>query len=463
MKSCGGRVSVRISGGVGGGVSATRGLGGCVLSIDVGIRNLAVCKAVVGPLGGVERILAWTVLDLCPPHGDGAATAERMCGRCAAAARPRAVRAAFARPRPRPLQQHSGGRAVATPTAAAQEDEEGEDEDEEDDPMKYLCVPHARQERFGFFPAPTETPAARKRRRKAESAAAEAAFADDGVSADDDDDDEPPPPLPLHPDGGDNKKKRQMDTSAAAAAAAAASTSVDAATERQWALSKSALLQLSLVELKALAGRHAGFADLPPAALAQCTSKAAAAAQMAAHVAARTWRPVRAGMGGGGGGESGAKVSVVQAGMRFALLAQQMRLFEGVAELVIENQLGHISSRMKSMQDVVMCLAVFAGVSTVRAVSAVTKLDHLGTNAPPPPPPPLDGDDGVDTAAQKKRTADALARSIYVAHKKDGIAACRAYMAANPVLFREWTDVFERAKKKDDFADSLLQLLGQIQ
>ena len=378
-----------------------------VLSIDVGIRNMACCKAVVSPCGKVVEILYWTVLDLA---GGGEATdvaaAAVTCVQCAGRKRP--FQAAFVH--------------AAHPP---------------------LCGPHAHKIEGMFFPLPIISAAARKRKRRADAQAQEAAFGDDGVVSSSDGEAE---------DGGGGP------VLAAAAASAAPvvkeNDTAETAIAERYVVTKSALSSMPLPQLLQFAKRHRGFAGAPPPPTGGA-SKKVLLERMLEHMTSHTWQRTgdAAAMGA-----SAAKMSVVDAGMRFAVEAQRLRLFAGVDEMIVENQLGHLSSRMKSMQDVVMCMAVFAGVPKVRAVSAVTKLNHLECA-----PPQEDDDDDEGGNTKRPRTAEALARSNYVAHKKDGIAACRAYMAANPVLFREWAAVFERTKKKDDLADSLLQLLGQLQ
>jgi len=368
-----------------------------VLSIDVGICNLACCKAAVGPCGGIVEILEWTVLNLTR-SGDTTTAAEAVtCVQCAGRKRP--FQAAFV---------HSA--------------------------LPPLCGPHARKIEGMFFPVPVVSAAARKRKRRIDAEAQAAAFLDDGVA---------------------EEEEEEVVAPAPAAAAALPPPTVDAtetAVVESYAVTKSALTSMSLPELRQFAARHRGFAGggwtAPPAT----ASKTQVVARMIEHMTSHTWQR------SGDAAEaaiSGSKLSVVDAGMRFAVEAQRLQLFTGVHELIVENQIGLIASRMKSMQDVVMCMAVFAGVPKVRAVSAATKLNHLGVINKKNSEPLQDRPDGEGGGTNQ--------RSIYVAHKKDGIAACRAYMAANPIVFRNWAAVFERAKKKDDFADSLLQLLGQIQ
>lgn len=397
----------------------------CILSIDPGIRNLACFKAEVGPSGGVTRICEWTVLDLCPPSAP-----DMYCGKCS-----RTVKAAFRHPT-----RENG----------------------------YACVVHARQEKFGFFPPATITPAVAKKRRADALERELVAFTDDGIADDRNDDG----------GGGDQAIIIPQEEEEEVPSSTSTSTPMEDAIAKRTAVTKSALTAMSLVELVRFAQRHPGFADMPPpsSTTATTTTKTRLVAAMAAHMAPRTWLPCRrgAGVGGSGGSESGSKVSVVAAGMRFAAIAQSTGLFHGVDELIIENQLGFVAARMKAMQDVISCLAVFAGVPNVRAVSAATKLRGLEMDEADYSfleeeyQDPGGGDDGdnaggaIGETSQRARKVAALARANYRSHKSQGVAQCRAWMEANPNLTRAWTDAFERTKKKDDMADALLQLLGQL-
>lgn len=387
-----------------------------VLSIDVGIRNLACCKAVVGgSCGGIVEILEWTVLDLAGGGGEAATDAAAMpCAQCAGRKRP--FQAAFAH--------------AAHPP---------------------LCGPHARKIEGMFFPLPVISAAARKRKRQADAKAQAAAFLEDGVDDDDDDDEA----------GGEEET-----TAPPVPAAAAAPDATETAIAEQFVVTKSALTSMSLPELRQFAARHRGFASAAAAAGGWTAplpgaSKTLVLTRMLEHMTSHTWR--RTGDAAEAGGVSAAKMSVVDAGMRFAVEAQRLQLFAGVDELIVENQIGTISARMKSMQDVISCMAVFAGVPKVRAVSAATKLGGF------------DGGAGQDTAAaaaaadmedddeeERAKKIAAMGRAKYQSRKAEGVARCRAWLAAHPVIARPWLAAFERTKKKDDMADSLLQLLGQL-
>lgn len=376
-----------------------------VLSIDVGVRNMACCKAAVGPCGGVVEILEWTVLDLTRSGGDAgdAAEAAVTCVHCAGRKRP--FQAAFVH--------------AAHPP---------------------LCGPHARKIQGMFFPLPVISAAARKRKRRADAEAQAAAFLDDGIAEEEEEEEE---------------ETTTTTTTTAAAATTPPADAMEAAVAESYVVTKSALTSTSLPQLRQFASRHQGFAGwtAPPAS----ASKTLVVARMLEHMTGHTWRRT----GECGGGISAAKMSVVDAGMQFAIEAQRLRLFAGVDELIVENQIGVIAARMKSMQDVVMCMAVFAGVPKVRAVSAATKLAGFdGSDCPEEEED--NNNEPEEEEEERARKMAALARAKYQSRKAEGVARCRAWLAAHPVIARPWLAAFERTKKKDDMADSLLQLLGQL-
>lgn len=375
-----------------------------VLSIDVGISNLACCKAVVGPCGGVVSILEWTVLNLTRGDAAAADAVAAVCAQCTGRKRP--FQAAFVHTAHSPL-----------------------------------CGPHARKIEGMFFPLPVLSAAARKRKRHANAEAQAAAFLDDGVADDDD---------------GEDGEETKKDAGGAPPPIVAVVSPAERAISECFEMSKSALTSMSLPELRQFALQHRGFTKwtAPPAG----ANKTQVVARMLEHMAAHTWR--RAGDSAAAVvGVSGAKMSVVDAGMRFAVEAQRLQLFAGVHELIIENQLGFLAARMKSMQDVISCMAAFAGVPKVRAVSAATKLAGFDG-----------GDDAVvveeeyddEPEDERARKIAALVRAKYQSRKAEGVARCRAWLAAHPVIAQPWLAAFERTKKKDDMADALLQLLGQM-
>ena len=316
-----------------------------VLSVDVGIRNLAFCKARItraeqGHHHTIHEILAWDVLDLCPAAA-ACPCAEQGCKRKAALFR--------------------GG-------------EQGEQQEQEQG-VEGLCAAHAR-----------------KRSR----------FAG--------------PPLRL---AGKNAE-----------------------------------------QLRAVCAAHAGFAEFQPPARGL-------RAAMAAHVCAQggEWVPEKKTK------KKKTAATVYLAGVRFAEHAQRLGLFDGTDELLIENQLGFLAARMKSMQDIVSCLAVFARVPHIHAVSAVKRPVACAPPAPAASAPaaapaaasapasaPAAASAPATKAAQKKRN---MVRSVYVAHKSDSVDRCRAWLVGGGDAASAWRAQFEAAKKKDDLADALVQLLNK--
>lgn len=283
-------------------------------------------------------------------------------------------------------------------------------------PGVFACLAHARQEKFGFFPPPVNVGPTRTKKRKLRDEEQ-----DDG--------------------GG--------------------STEMDAIILSRSAVSKSALRSMTLEELRTLVQRHPGFGDDMESADREKTtllkSKSAIVDVIAARMTALTWRRCCLSTSSSSS-SSASSISVVAAGMRFAAIAQSTALFAEVDELVVENQLGFVAARMKSMQDVVSCMAVFAGVPVVRAVSAATKLRNLET------PETLADNTKVqeEEKLEEHKEHEEEAGREYRSRKSQGIAQCRAWMTSNPSVSADWTGAFENTKKKDDMADALLQLLGQI-
>lgn len=142
------------------------------------------------------------------------------------------------------------------------------------------------------------------------------------------------------------------------------------------------------------------------------------------------------------------KVKMVDAGVRFAELAKQRKLFESVDLLVIENQIGSMSARMKSMQDIISVVAVFAGVVKTVGVSSAWKL----SNATESNRKEHSNAEITDTETKSKTS-----KSVYATHKSDGISRCRQWIQESSSENQKWLNVFDNSKKKDDLADSFLQ------
>ena len=108
-------------------------------------------------------------------------------------------------------------------------------------------------------------------------------------------------------------------------------------------------------------------------------------------------------------------------------LVKQYERFDKVDVVVIENQIGPLANRMKMLQGMVMQYWIMKNAEVV-CVSSVNKLKmfHKGP-------------------------------STYAQRKKISVDCVRKLIAAN-----NWNTVFEKHKKKDDLADTLLQAIWYL-
>lgn len=108
-------------------------------------------------------------------------------------------------------------------------------------------------------------------------------------------------------------------------------------------------------------------------------------------------------------------------------LVKQYERFDKVDIVVIENQIGPLANRMKMLQGMVMQYWIMKK-SEVVCVSSVNKLKLFHK--------------GPSTYAQRKKISVDCVRKLIVANK--------------------WDTGFEKNKKKDDLADTLLQLIWYL-
>ena len=96
--------------------------------------------------------------------------------------------------------------------------------------------------------------------------------------------------------------------------------------------------------------------------------------------------------------------------------------------VIVENQIGPLALRMKTLQGMIMQHFIEKGIPLVEEISASNKLKEFLGN--------------------KKTT--------YSERKKSGIIITKKLICENNNLHM-WTDVFDKHKKQDDLADSFLQ------
>jgi len=96
--------------------------------------------------------------------------------------------------------------------------------------------------------------------------------------------------------------------------------------------------------------------------------------------------------------------------------------------VIVENQIGPLALRMKTLQGMIMQHFIEKGIPLVEEISASNKLKEFIGN--------------------KKTT--------YAERKKSGIIITKKLISENNNLHK-WTELFTKHKKKDDLADSFLQ------
>jgi hypothetical protein len=110
-----------------------------------------------------------------------------------------------------------------------------------------------------------------------------------------------------------------------------------------------------------------------------------------------------------------------------------------VTDVIIENQISTIASRMKTIQGMLsQTFVVMRGNAVnVEYVSSANKLRGM--------------------MEPEKNAAATTASVKYRMHKTEGVRICRGFLSENADSLGRWIPVFDKSKKKDDLADSFLQ------
>jgi hypothetical protein len=115
-----------------------------------------------------------------------------------------------------------------------------------------------------------------------------------------------------------------------------------------------------------------------------------------------------------------------------------------IDHIVIENQIGPLAIRMKSLQAMVTQYFIMNGIETISYVSAINKLKMFeGTE--------FMYEDDTDEEGEKKIKIT-NEKTKYNKRKDKSVEIVSKLISAE-----NWKKVFENHKKKDDLADSLLQ------
>ena len=118
--------------------------------------------------------------------------------------------------------------------------------------------------------------------------------------------------------------------------------------------------------------------------------------------------------------------------------------------MIIENQISTIATRMKTLQGMITQYFIMKNVPQIEFISASCKLKLF-----------------TDSMLDVSKYVDA---TTYGDRKKAGITICRALgemsppapQALTPTNYATWMPMFEKHKKKDDLADCFLQCLWRV-
>jgi hypothetical protein len=113
--------------------------------------------------------------------------------------------------------------------------------------------------------------------------------------------------------------------------------------------------------------------------------------------------------------------------------------------VLIENQIGPIAMRMKTIQGMLMQYFLMRGATDIRFVSSSNKLTAVTTATTAQPSPESTTDDSGMYGSTPR---------TYAGRKKESVARVKQYVKDG-----DWEEWFNRHAKQDDLADALLQAL----
>jgi hypothetical protein len=205
-------------------------------------------------------------------------------------------------------------------------------------------------------------------------------------------------------------------------------------------LSSAALKKLKVDELGELCIKH-GIQVLTN------DKKADILAKMVAHFAARTLTPLIATKS-----KNANQIHLVEIGKRIKIQFDHVFSKYELTHVILENQISPIAGRMNTIQGMVSQYFIMRDRTDQLDIGFISSAGKLKGFVP-------------DTLAKKivdptkSPTASVSTNgpeNTYKTHKRDGIAFCNQFMAANPDL-ATFRHIIDASTKKDDLADSFLQ------
>ncbi len=197
-------------------------------------------------------------------------------------------------------------------------------------------------------------------------------------------------------------------------------------------LSSAALKKLKVDELGELCIKH-GIQVLTN------DKKADILAKVIAHFAARTLTPLIATKS-----KNANQIHLVEIGKRIKTQFDHVFSKYYLTHVILENQISPIAGRMNTIQGMVSQYFIMRDRTDQLAIDFISSAGKLKGFVP-------------DTLAKRNEGPPSEGpENTYKTHKRDGIAFCNQFMAANPGL-ATFRHIIDASTKKDDLADSFLQ------
>ena len=211
-------------------------------------------------------------------------------------------------------------------------------------------------------------------------------------------------------------------------------------------LSSAALKKLKVDELGELCIKH-GIQVLTN------DKKADILAKVIAHFAARTLTPLTATKS-----KNANQIHLVEIGKRIKTQFDHVFSKYYLTHVILENQISPIAGRMNTIQGMVSQYFIMRDRTDQLAIDFISSAGKLKGFVPDTLAKP---NEGVATRIEDPTTRQNEGptkgpENTYKTHKRDGIAFCNQFMAANPGL-ATFRHIIDASTKKDDLADSFLQ------
>jgi hypothetical protein len=201
-------------------------------------------------------------------------------------------------------------------------------------------------------------------------------------------------------------------------------------------LSATAFKKMKIEELVTLSGKHS-------ITIVTTDKKPDILAKVVAHFAARTLVPVVVAKS-----KNANQIHLVEIGKRIKAQFDEVFSKYTPTHVILENQISPIAGRMNTIQGMVAQYFIMRDTNDCLKIDFISSAGKLKGFC--------DKVLALPTTDKAQTTVKVQETNTYKDHKRDGIAFCHQFMAANPLL-ASFRQIIEAAAKKDDLADCFLQ------